>query len=224
MDSSTCSHDSNTPAGSNPATRAVRAVVHERENSRDELEALFNPNKWSQSKVPFSRRNLPSSFFNPPPTGTKTPNSRSNSQAASLSSSASHSRQNSVDELNLSQQSMRQHQQNLILSQKLKSLAQLQSNNHSRSSSEPVNMVPGSPFHRQQQRLLQPISTNKPGELGQPATNYHQTLNNTSGHLSPQMFRQQPQQPQPINPPDPQQFPPGWRAAQTSDGRPYYVK
>lgn len=196
------------------ATRATRAVVHERENSRDELDALFNPNKWSQSaKVPFSRRNLPSSFFNPPPTGTKTPNSRSNSNAASLNSSACHSRQNSVDELNLSQQSVRQQQQHVLLNQKLKSLAQLQSSsNHSRSSSEPVNMLPCA-FSRHQQRLLQPISSNTPSD--QPA-NYQ-----TSGHLSPQIFRQQP-----VNPTSDtqQQFPPGWRAAQTSDGRPYYVK
>ncbi len=57
--------------------RSNRSVLHIKENSIDELDALFDPSKWSQRKtnvLPLIRRNLPQSFFRPPESGgTKTP-------------------------------------------------------------------------------------------------------------------------------------------------------
>jgi hypothetical protein len=57
--------------------RPSRSVIHVKENSMDELDALFDPTKWSNRKsnqLPLIKRNLPQSFFRPPETGgTKTP-------------------------------------------------------------------------------------------------------------------------------------------------------
>jgi hypothetical protein len=45
-----------------------QAIIHMRENSLDELEALFDPNKWSArlNRLPLSKRKLPMSFFRQP--------------------------------------------------------------------------------------------------------------------------------------------------------------
>lgn len=64
-------------------------VVRIDDNSQDNLQALFdsvlNPNESKRPlQVPFRMRKLPSSFFNPPSTGSKSP-------------SVSHSRENSAD-------------------------------------------------------------------------------------------------------------------------------
>lgn len=47
------------------STKKPRAVIHMRENSLDELEALFDPKKWHKVP-PLQKRNLPASFFRPP--------------------------------------------------------------------------------------------------------------------------------------------------------------
>jgi protein yorkie len=114
------------------------AILHVRENSIDELEALFDPSKWSTKQTkklpPLYKRNLPSSFFQPPETGTKTPKNAGNS--------AQHSRQSSIDQSFLSSRnhaSMLNKQYHLI-HQKLTNLSN--SNNHSRSVSEPVDVSP----------------------------------------------------------------------------------
>ena len=63
-------------------------VVHIRGDSDSDLQALFDsvlkPNQQRPLQIPFSLRKLPPSFFEPPPTGTKSP-------------SVAHSRENSTD-------------------------------------------------------------------------------------------------------------------------------
>ena len=132
--------------------RPSRSVVHVRENSLDELDALFDPTKWINRKtnnLPLSKRNLPQSFFKPPETGgTKTPK---------LINSNQHSRQNSIDQTNVLNHSNLLNQQHLLLQQKLNNLNGAQSLNgnfHSRSISEPVAAAL-SPFSQQQQQLGQ---------------------------------------------------------------------
>lgn len=122
---------------SNPG-KSSSSILHVRENSIDELEALFDPAKWSMRQklpgVPLNKRNLPPSFFRPPETGTKTPRANNYSN--------NHSRQSSIDQSYASQQSQqaalsKQHQ---MLHQKLSVLT----NSHLRSISEPVNVSPQS--------------------------------------------------------------------------------
>lgn len=66
-------------------------IVHIRGDSDSELQALFDsvlkPDAHRPLQVPFRLRNLPDSFFKPPPTGSKSPSVASNS----------HSRENSAD-------------------------------------------------------------------------------------------------------------------------------
>ena len=59
------------PAGHTDRHRKSSSVVHVRENSLDELEALFDPSKRSSrgqkaQLPPLHKRNLPSSFFSQP--------------------------------------------------------------------------------------------------------------------------------------------------------------
>jgi hypothetical protein len=119
------------------------SILHIRENSLDELEALFDPSKWAfkqqQNKMPpLQKRNLPASFFKPPETGTKTPKSQM--------SSNSHSRQNSFDQSYvLNNQQAMLNKQHLLLQQKLSNLTNNNSNAnnfHMRSMSEPVCVSP----------------------------------------------------------------------------------
>jgi hypothetical protein len=54
-----------------PTTTNKSSILHVRENSLDELEALFDPSKWASRtqnnpKPPLHKRNLPASFFRPP--------------------------------------------------------------------------------------------------------------------------------------------------------------
>ncbi|XP_046655721.1 transcriptional coactivator YAP1-A-like isoform X1 [Daphnia pulicaria] len=66
-------------------------IVHIRGDSDSELQALFDsvlkPDAHRPLQLPFRLRNLPDSFFKPPPTGSKSPSVASNS----------HSRENSTD-------------------------------------------------------------------------------------------------------------------------------
>jgi hypothetical protein len=91
--------------------------LHIRENSRDELDALFDPKRRMNSK-PLSQRNLPDSFFRPPEFGTKTP---------------SHSRQGSIDQTVTAHVPSAAHRKPM-------SLMSNQVGNHLRSISEPVHM------------------------------------------------------------------------------------
>ncbi|RNA04403.1 transcriptional coactivator YAP1-like [Brachionus plicatilis] len=121
-----------------------KAVLHMRENSIDELEALFDPSKWAQrSQVPFNKRNLPASFFRPPETGTKTPRY-----------SVSHSRQSSMDHVIMMQNSNYLNKQHSLLQQKLSGL----SNSHLRSASEPVNVSPQTYNLIQKQQQVQNLN------------------------------------------------------------------
>jgi hypothetical protein len=104
----------------------LKTQLHVRENSRDELEALFDPAKFSSIK-PLNKRNLPDSFFKPPEKGTKTPNS--------------HSRQSSVDSTLLTNStSINHHQHNLAnnINQQIQKKILNNQNNHLRSNSEPA--------------------------------------------------------------------------------------
>ena len=178
--------------------RPSKSVIHVRENSMDELDALFDPNKWSKrtaSNVPFSKRNLPQSFFRPPETGTKTP------KLNSMNSSNNHSRQSSIDQTNMHNNSNYLSQQHLLLQQKLANLSNSPFNNtasqnfHSRSISEPVvtNMPPYTPFSNQPQPH-------------QPYTQHAQYQQNT------QTLQQQ------------FSLPYGWQAAKTETGQRYFIK
>lgn len=149
--------------------RPSRSVIHVKENSIDELDALFDPSKWSNRKtnqLPLIKRNLPQSFFRPPETGgTKTPKR--------LGGSTSHSRQGSVDMASLQNNSVMLNQQHLLLQKKLNTL---NSNHHSRSASEPVSVMP--PFlmkqHQQQLGLQnQPPPTSGPHHLMQQSSLPH---------------------------------------------------
>ena len=122
------------------------AILHVRENSLDELEALFDPSKWpvkrhqqQQNLPPLHKRNLPASFFQPPETGTKTPrnggsaqHSRQGSMDQTYATAGQHHHQNNIMMLN------KQH--HMLLHQKLSSLSN--NNSHLRSISEPVNLPP----------------------------------------------------------------------------------
>lgn len=127
--------------------RPSRSVVHVRENSMDELDALFDPSKWSQrrtNQLPLIKRNLPHSFFKPPETGgTKTPFRRG----------TSHGHQSSVD-FTFGQTNSLLHQQNIKIQKKLNNIANL--SNHSRSASEPVSIFPPFDKFRNQQSLNMP--------------------------------------------------------------------
>jgi hypothetical protein len=163
--------------------KASKSVIHVRENSMEELEALFDKNKWPTNRsgkaTPLSKRNLPQSFFRPPERGTKTPNSN-NSRQSSLTNSAQHSRQSSTDQQFLLAQ---QQQNQLLLQQKLNNLngsggggglfAGL--NNHSRSASEPVVMAPFTNGLIQQQQQ-QPTQATPMQQSQQAYTNHHQQL------------------------------------------------
>ena len=99
----------------------LKCQLHVRENSKDELDALFDPIKFKNAK-PLNKRNLPDSFFKPPEKGTKTP---------------THSRQGSIDStllLSPSPSSTAINPQNLNQQIHKKIL----NNNHLRSNSEPV--------------------------------------------------------------------------------------
>ena len=149
----------NTQKESNPAThplvtlhKSSKSVLHVRENSLDELDALFDPAKWSnrkQNALPLAKRNLPQSFFRPPESGgTKTPK---------LAGSSAHSRQNSIDQTSLLNNSSNAFNQQL-LQQKL---SKLNSSLHSRSVSEPVAVMP--PYlMAQQQQAFQSNQSNLP--------------------------------------------------------------
>lgn len=241
------------PLHSLPIRTAPKLIIHERENSREELEALFDPQKWTKSSS-YTRRNLPYSFFKPPETGTRTPNSRSNSNVNSHSNSAAHSRQNSIDEQNLAQQQIMQHRQNLLLQQRLQHLNRSNTqqqqqqqqqtllanssttaqfggaatnpigssnninNNHARSISEPVQMPMPSAHQSYFNNQLSTSTTqnnsmppNSPfGSAGGP---------NSPGSLLLPQHNINNSQHQPY-----QQYPLGWRAFKTPEGKPYYVK
>ena len=72
-------------------TKERNQILHIRENSDSELQALFDtvlkPDAPRPLALPFRLRNLPDSFFKPPSTGSKSPSVASNS----------HSRENSTD-------------------------------------------------------------------------------------------------------------------------------
>jgi hypothetical protein len=123
-------------------SRPNRSVIHVKENSIDELDALFDPSKWSQRKtnaLPLIKRNLPQSFFRPPESGgTRTPKRPG--------CSTLHSRQGSVDQTNVHNSSALLNQQHVLLQQRLASLNP--TSLHSRSASEPVCVMP--PLARQQ--------------------------------------------------------------------------
>jgi hypothetical protein len=123
-----------------------RAVIHVRENSIDELEALFDPAKRCErsiNKVPLIKRNLPTSFFQPPSILTRTSAGR-----------FFHGRQTSlVDQLspkpfqphNQHQHHHHQSHNNKKVKNKLKNQITRnieKSSHHSRSMSEPVEMSP----------------------------------------------------------------------------------
>ena len=141
----------NSQKESNPAPhplvtlhKSSKSVLHVRENSLDELDALFDPAKWSnrkQNALPLAKRNLPQSFFRPPESGgTKTPK---------LAGSTAHSRQNSIDQTSLLNNNSNAFNQQL-LQQKL---SKLNSSLHSRSISEPVSVMP--PYLMAQQQAFQ---------------------------------------------------------------------
>ena len=179
--------------------RPSKSVVHVRENSMDELDALFDPNKWSKrvaTNLPLAKRNLPQSFFRPPETGTKTP------KLNSMNSSNNHSRQSSIDQTNMHNNTNYLNQQHVLLQQKLANLHNNGSNPngfnpngqnfHSRSISEPVTSMP--PYNQfAHSQPLQPFQQN--------------TFQQNSQTLQSQLS-----------------LPNGWQAAKTETGQRYYIK
>jgi hypothetical protein len=100
----------------------LKCQLHVRENSKDELDALFDPIKFKNAK-PLNKRNLPDSFFKPPEKGTKTPtHSRQGSIDSTLLSSSPSSSSTSINPQSLNQQIHKK----------------ILNNNHLRSNSEPV--------------------------------------------------------------------------------------
>ena len=117
------------------ANNKIKAQLHVRENSKDELDALFDPVKFKITK-PLNKRNLPDSFFKPPEKGTKTP---------------THSRQSSIDSTLLAStnalnpQNLNQQIHKKILNQ-----------NHLRSNSEPVLITSSFSLAQQNELPLPP--------------------------------------------------------------------
>jgi hypothetical protein len=192
--------------------RPSRSVVHVRENSIDELDALFDPSKWSMRKtnnLPLTKRNLPQSFFKPPETGgTKTPK---------LINSNQHSRQNSIDQTNMLNHSNLLNQQHLLVQQKLNNLngsplnnnnntglpvlqSHLSSNFHTRSISEPVAAAL-SPFNVNQTQF------NHQQQQQQQQQQQHQLAKNNQQIQT-----------------NPNVLPYGWRTAKTQQGQRYFIK
>ena len=119
----------------------LKSQLHVRENSKDELDALFDPIKLKNAK-PLFKRNLPDSFFKPPEKGTKTPtHSRQGSMDSTLISASSPSSSNSHQLLN---------PQNINQQIHKKILNNNNINNHLRSNSEPVLITSFSLAQQQQ--------------------------------------------------------------------------
>jgi len=184
-----------------------QAVIHMRENSLDELEALFDPKKWSAqiNRLPLSKRKLPMSFF-------RQPNIKhlNHTRQISMDHSASsfhhshynhnyhhlnHHHQHHINQNNhlLQQQ---QNQSKHLPSQFINSpnnrhnpyMSSLIMNesSHLRSISEPVNMMPNT---------SQPNTT--------PSTPSSSTTSITDSNKT--------------------QLPFGWQAAKTIDNQTYYI-
>lgn len=189
------------------------STLHIRENSREELDALFDPKK-RQLTVPLNKRNLPDSFFKPPEFGTKTP---------------SHSRNNSIDlaaSLNTNQLPQQQHFKNVL------------QNQHLRSNSEPAVLSPFSGLQHQSPLQQQHHNLNI---HNQHQRQY--SVCTTDGQLPYFNYMQQNQQPpqqrlnqNTINIPNYHiqddnienllkniPLPPGWEKAQTDKGDIYYI-
>jgi hypothetical protein len=199
----------------NEAARAnlKSTIIHIRENSLDELEALFDPSKWlhrvTQKLPPLNKRNLPASFFRPPQKGTKT--RLAGGHFFFAHQYGNHMRQTShVDQSShlISQQQMQQQQQHKMscmngaggggdggghmpspnspsLNGGPAASYMTTGNAHLRSASEPVSMSPLS-----------------------------YQMNGSGDHLAAH------QQQQHMG----AQLPYGWQAAKTADGQLYYVK
>lgn len=184
----------------NTSYKPITATLHIRENSMDELEALFNPKKIITSKA-FKERNLPSSFFKPPEFGTKTP---------------IHSRQNSIDSTTVSNiaggvptmqsstTTLQQHLQQKLLSSHFP-------NNHSRSNSEPAVVTPFS--IAQQQNVLNDNCVDG-GSNNQSQINIMPTqLHHGHTYFHQRQFSVTTEAP----------LPTGWEMAKAANGQRYYI-
>jgi hypothetical protein len=190
--------------------RKSNSVLHVRENSLDELEALFDPSRRTSraNLPPLHKRNLPSSFFTQP--SANSPKQRHSHrlnhhhhgrQMSSIDqstySSAKYNNQDSLNHgTNVSSHSMNPfnggNQMNgngLVVTTANTSLQSMSANNHLRSISEPVNMM----NMNGSQIQVEP----------QPLQQLHQNILNNSQNA---------------------QLPYGWQSAKTSDNRVYYIK
>jgi hypothetical protein len=191
------------------------STLHIRENSREELDALFDPKK-RQLTVPLNKRNLPDSFFKPPEFGTKTP---------------PHSRNNSIDLANTNQlpQPQQQHFKNVL------------QNQHLRSNSEPAVSSPFSGLQYQalaqhQQSLHHNLNTHNQHQRqysvcttdGQLPWNYlqqhqhpQQRFNQHTFNNNSQTYHMQDDDIENLLKNMP--LPHGWEKAQTDKGDIYYI-
>lgn len=189
--------------------RKSNSVLHVRENSLDELEALFDPSRRTSraNLPPLHKRNLPSSFFTQPSANSPKLrhshrlNHHHGRQMSSIDqstySSAKYNNQESPNHVtNVNGHSMspfsggnQTNGNGLVVTTANTSLQPMSANNHLRSISEPVNMMnmSGSQIQVEQQPLQQ----------------LHQNILNNSQNS---------------------QLPYGWQSAKTSDNRVYYIK
>ena len=199
--------------------RKSNSILHIRENSLEELDALFDPSKRNTRAhlPPLSKRNIPSSFFKQPPhkllRNLHHHHSRQYSNIDSSYSSSPYS---------LSKNSNHAHAHgnpnaangslNSPNSMGSASPGLLMNNNHLRSISEPVNMLPYPPpnapgaFMNGNQMGQHLSSAQQQQQQHQaPLQQINQNIiNNNSGQYAPSPFE--------------------WQAARTNDGRVYYIK
>lgn len=156
MSSVTSSSSSGFRSTTSITTKKSAPIIHMRENSMEELEALFDPSKWPKYRssvsgsLPLHKRNLPTSFFRPPPTSI-----RHHLLQKNVHHLNAHLRQSSVDQTNLNgvgggfikQQQLQptQEQMNKEPLVVAASTQQQQTPMHLRSVSEPVSMIPLDP-------------------------------------------------------------------------------
>ena len=204
--------------------RKSNSIVHVRENSLDELEALFDPSKrmtrLAPNLPPLHKRNLPSSFFTQPKSHKNHHllshhhhhhhgRQMSSIESSSNSSEASH---NSMNHMHgavnsygmMGNASSANPVANAGISSGLLN-ANLQLSSHLRSMSEPVQManMPGSPSSASMQ--AEALSH----QQQQPLQQLHQNILNNNAANSGQANGQ---------------LPHGWQAARTAENRVYYIK
>ena len=209
------------PPTSNPAMpashRKSNSILHIRENSLEELDALFDPSKRNTRAhlPPLSKRNIPSSFFKQPPHKLlRNLHHHHNRQYSSIDSSYSSSPYSLNKHLNHGVAHGNPNAANGSLnspnSMGSASPGLLMNNNHLRSISEPVSMLPYPPpnaFMNGSQMGQHLSSAQQQQQQQAPLQQINQNIinnNNNSGQYTPSPFE--------------------WQAARTNDGRVYYIK